>query len=213
MKDLLLGNPALAAFLAASLVLAATPGPGVVYILARTVALGRRAGLSSVAGVAMGNLANALGASIGLAALLAISPWALSVVKYAGAVYLVYLGVKGLADEQACETVDFVASDRARIFVDGFVVAVLNPKTALFFAAFLPQFIDPAASAMLQSVLLGALFVVVALVTDSLYVLTASAVRPALARLRWLRRSARYLSAGVLIGLGFLAALSGSGAP
>lgn len=96
MIDSLVAGPLFAAFLLASLVLAATPGPGVVYIIARTLAQGRTAGLSSVAGVAMGNLCNALGASLGLAALFALSSAAFTVVKFAGAAYLVYLGVKSL---------------------------------------------------------------------------------------------------------------------
>lgn len=210
MSETLFGNPSLPAFLLASLVLAATPGPGVFYILARTLAQGRRAGLCSVAGVAMGNLGNAIGAAVGLAALLAISSLAFAVVKYAGAGYLVYLGIKALGARSTGEAVTFGEAALAPIFRDGFVVALLNPKTALFFAAFLPQFIDPAASALWQSVLFGSLFVLIAVVTDSLYVLTASAVSPALSRFDGARALARYLSGGVLIGLGVLAALSGS---
>ncbi|HRI91199.1 MAG TPA: LysE family translocator [Accumulibacter sp.] len=198
------------AFLLASLVLAATPGPGVIYIVARTLAQGRRAGLASLAGVAFGNLANAIGASIGLAALFAISSLAFTVVKYAGAAYLVYLGVKAVCAVPAPQTAGatFGAACLAPIFRDGFVVALLNPKTALFFAAFLPQFVDPAASALLQTLLLGSLFVLIAVVTDSLYVLSASAIQPALMRRSRLRGVGRYLSAGVLIGLGVLAAVT-----
>lgn len=209
MNDTLLANPSLAAFVLASLVLAATPGPGVFYILARTLAQGRRAGLSSVAGVALGNLANAIGASIGVAALLAVSSLAFAIVKYAGAAYLVYLGIKVLGARSAVAAATFSEADLLPIFRDGFVVALLNPKTALFFAAFLPQFIDPAAPALLQGALFGSLFVLIAVLTDSLYVLGASAVRPALSRLNGGREAGRYLSAGVLIGLGVLAALSG----
>ncbi len=200
---------ALPGFLLASLVLAATPGPGVAYIVARSVAQGRRAGLSSVVGVALGNLANAVGASIGLAALLATLPLAFTIVKDAGALYLVYLGVKSLATKTVAESAAFGAANLARILREGFFVALLNPKTALFFAAFLPQFIDPGASAMLQSLLFGVLFVVIAVVTDSLYVLTASVASPLLSRRQGVPRFARYLSAGVLIGLGILAAVSG----
>jgi threonine/homoserine/homoserine lactone efflux protein len=151
----------LAAFLLASLVLAATPGPGVVYIVARTLAQGRAAGLASVAGVAMGNLCNALGASLGLAALFALSSVAFTVVKWAGAAYLVHLGLKSLRrSSDASLPGRFEAPRLRRIVRDGFFVALLNPKTALFFAAFLPQFIDRAASTAVQGAMLGAVFVV-----------------------------------------------------
>lgn len=210
MSEAFFNNPALLTFLLASLVLAATPGPGVIYILARTLAQGRRAGLSSVAGVAIGNLANAIGAAIGLSALFGVSSLAFTVIKYAGALYLCYLGVKTLASPPAAARDAAAAADLAPIFRDGALVAALNPKTAFFFAAFLPQFIDPAASAILQSLLFGVLFVLIAVITDSLYVLTASVASPALTGLRGAPRCARYLSASVLIGLGLLAAMSGS---
>ena len=200
------------AFVLASLVLAATPGPGVIYIVARTLTQGRPAGLASLAGVALGNLANAFAASIGLAALFAVSSLAFTVVKYAGAAYLVYLGIKVLragATRQP-DKATFGEADLGPIFRDGFVVALLNPKTALFFAAFLPQFVDPTASALLQNLLLGSLFVLIAVVTDSLYVLTASALQPALLRCSRLRGVGPYLSAGALIGLGILAAVTGT---
>jgi threonine/homoserine/homoserine lactone efflux protein len=215
-SQILLGSSAatlpFSAFVLASLVLAATPGPGVIYIVTRTLAQGRRAGLVSLAGVALGNLANAVGASIGLAALFAASALAFAVIKYAGAAYLVYLGIKALGGGAARQTdkATFGATELLPIFREGFVVALLNPKTALFFAAFLPQFVDPMTSALLQSVLLGLLFVFIAAVTDCLYVLTASAVQPALLRHGRLHGVGRYLSAGVLIGLGVLAAVTGT---
>lgn len=199
----------LSAFLLASLVLAATPGPGVIYILARTLAQGRRAGLSSVAGVAIGNLANAIGTSIGLAALFTLSALAFPIVKYAGAAYLVFLGVQALGSATIGEKMAVTKADLLPIFRDGFVVALLNPKTALFFAAFLPQFIDPGAPAIPQNVRYGALFVGIAALTDSVYVLTASAALPVLTRMPMVCSLARYLSACVLIGLGILAAVSG----
>ena len=141
----------LLAFLAASLVLAATPGPGVLYVVTRTIAQGRRAGLTSVAGVALGNLCNAIGASLGLGALFAVSSAAFLIVKTTGAAYLVYLGFKALRPS-ATPTLEghFRSAATGRAFREGFLVALLNPKTALFFAAFLPQFIDPASSAVLQ---------------------------------------------------------------
>ena len=196
----------LVAFGLASLVLAATPGPGVLYIVTRTLARGRRAGLASVAGVAAGNLGNALGASLGLAALLAVSSPAFTIVKFAGAAYLVWLGIQALRETRAdAPPAHFESPQLGRIARDGFMVALLNPKTALFFAAFLPQFIDPAGSAVLQSAAFGAAFVAIATCTDTAYVLAAGAAAPALARLR---SPGRYATAAVCLGLGVFTALS-----
>jgi len=209
--DLLPPWPLLAAFVAASLVLAVTPGPAVLYIVTRSLSQGRRAGLASVAGVALGNLGNALGAAVGLAALFAVSSVAFSIVKYAGAAYLVFLGLKALRAAPATAPVAAPpATDARKIFRDGFVVALLNPKTAIFFAAFLPQFMSPAASALTQSVGLGALFVLIAAGTDSAYALSASAIAPALAKARRVGAAGRYLTASAFIGLGVFTAVSGS---
>jgi threonine/homoserine/homoserine lactone efflux protein len=162
--------PLFSAFVMASLVLAVTPGPGVFYIVTRSIVQGRRSGLVSVAGVALGNLGNALAASVGLAALFAVSSLAFTIVKYAGALYLVYLGVQMLRTPHAEPSAPAPAvATLGRIFRDGFVVALLNPKTTLFFAAFLPQFLSPAVSPVLQSMALGALFVAIAALTDSAY--------------------------------------------
>lgn len=201
----------LGAFVLASLVLAMTPGPGVLYIVARTAAQGRRAGLVSVAGVAAGNLGNALAASLGLAALFAVSAAAFGIVKWAGAAYLVWLGVQALRRPAAAEPRGaFEAPRLGRIWRDGFVVALLNPKTALFFAAFLPQFIDPSAGAAQQAAALGAVFVLIAAVTDSGYVLLAGAAARRLGG-RNAQRSARlgrWAAAATFIGLGVYTATS-----
>lgn len=210
MTDIFPPWPLFSAFLLASFVLAVTPGPGVLYIVTRSLVQGRRSGLVSVAGVALGNLGNALAASVGLAALFAVSSLAFSVVKYAGALYLVYLGVQMLRSSPAENfgTVPAVAS-LTRVFRDGFVVALLNPKTTIFFAAFLPQFLSPNAPPMFQSVALGSLFVAIAAVTDSAYALAAGAVAPAL-RGSVARRIGRRLGGGVFVGLGVFTALAGS---
>jgi threonine/homoserine/homoserine lactone efflux protein len=191
----------LLAFGAASLVLAVTPGPGVFYVLTRTLAQGRTAGLASVAGVALGNLGNAAGASLGLATLLAISSLAFTVVKIAGAGYLVWLGIQALRAGDAAATGLRVEGQPCyrRIFRDGFVVALLNPKTALFFAAFLPQFVDPAGSAIVQSLGYGAAFVAIAASTDAGYALAAGAAAPRLVRAG--RGGARFAVAGAYFGL------------
>jgi threonine/homoserine/homoserine lactone efflux protein len=210
MVQLLPASPLLLAFLLASFVLAVTPGPGVFFIVTRSVVQGRRAGLASVVGVAMGNLCNAVGAALGLAALFAISALAFTIVKYTGAAYLIYLGVQALRSRATTElgiTVERQAA--ARIFRDGFIVALLNPKTALFFAAFLPQFIGPHASPA-QSVVLGAMFVAIAALTDTVYAVAAGTIAPVLTRNRTLQSTGRFFVGGAFIGLGLLTALTGS---
>lgn len=210
MTDLLPAWPLLSAFLVASLVLAVTPGPGVLYIVTRSLVQGRRAGLASVAGVALGNLGNACAAALGLAALFAVSSLAFTFVKYAGAAYLVWLGIQMLRRPQRTASADAPpAIPLARLFRDGFVVALLNPKTTVFFAAFLPQFLDPTAAPMTQGLLLCALFVAIAAVTDSVYALAAGAVMPLL-RGDGMRQVGRRMGGGVFIGLGLFAALAGS---
>jgi len=198
----------LTAFLVASFILAVTPGPGVFYVVTRSIAQGKRAGLASVAGVGLGNLGNAIGASLGLAALFAISSAAFLVVKYAGAAYLVWLGIQALRARPAkMSSVKVEPASPQRIFRDGFVVALLNPKTAIFFSAFLPQFMDPDSSSALQSVVLGAAFVCIAAATDSTYALCASRIAPLLTNVS--RSLGRFFTAGAFIGLGIWTALSG----
>jgi threonine/homoserine/homoserine lactone efflux protein len=208
-----LNDPLLWAFVLASLVLAATPGPVVLFVVARTVSQGRPVGLASVAGAALGNLFNAVGAAIGLAALFAVSSLAFTVVKWAGAAYLVWMGLKALRRKPAAAAdapTEFDAPRLSRIFRDGFLVALLNPKTTIFFAAFLPQFLHPG-SGPWESVALGALFVMIAATTDSLYVLLAGVAT------RLFRNSGprgadigRYATAATFIGLGVFTAASGS---
>jgi threonine/homoserine/homoserine lactone efflux protein len=204
-------TPLLLAFVGASLVLALTPGPAVVYIVARTLAQGRACGLASVLGVALGNLSNAVGAALGLAALFAVSSVAFTVVKWAGAAYLVYLGIRmwravpAVADAASQAPVQ---SPLQRVFRDGFMVALLNPKTTLFFAAFLPQFMDAHASPLMQTLALGGVFVGIACCTDLIYVLTASLVAPRLNRAArhavWGNRLAgtSFIALGVLTAMG-----------
>lgn len=204
--------PTLLAFLTASLVLAVTPGPVVFYVVTRSVTQGRAAGLASVFGAALGNLGNALGAAWGLAVLFAASATAFLIVKYAGAGYLIYLGVQTWRNAGRGTTLTGAAPPAAplrRIFRDGLVVALLNPKTTLFFAAFLPQFVTATAPAA-QTILLGLIFVFIATVTDSLYALLAGTVR------LWLTRRSGFgtwgcrLAGGCYIGLGVATALTGT---
>lgn len=209
MTDFLPVWPLFWAFLLASFVLAVTPGPGVLYIVTRSIVQGRRYGLASVGGVALGNLGNALGASLGLAAVLALYPVAFAVIKYAGAAYLIYLGVQTLRST-AVDTPAALpaAAPLGRVFRDGFLVALLNPKTMVFFAAFLPQFLSANRSIVAQSITLGSLFVAIAASTDSIYAFAASAVAPKLRRSSN-RRIGRVLGAAIFIGLALFTAFAG----
>lgn len=206
MSELLPPWPLLTAFVAASLALAVTPGPGVLYIVARSLAQGRRAGLASVAGVALGNLGNALLAAWGLAALFAVSSLTFLILKFGGALYLIYLGLRALFTPPIGADISApLAGVSRRAFRDGVVVALLNPKTMLFFAAFLPQFMSAAAPPA-QAMLLGCLFVAIALVTDTVYALSAATAQPVLGWIGGAGALGRWLSGAVLIGLGVLAA-------
>ena len=210
MADVLPPWPLLSAFVLASLVLAVTPGPAVLYIVTRSVVQGRRSGLVSLAAVALGNFGNAFAASVGLAALFAVSSFAFSVVKYAGALYLVYLGVQMLRSSSASSPATIPAAPLGRVFRDGFIVALLNPKTTIFFAAFLPQFLSPGAPPMFQGLALGALFVAIAALTDSAYVAAAGAIAPALRGGSGVHRVSQRLGGFVFIGLGIYTALAGA---
>ncbi len=195
-------------FLVASFILAITPGPGVIYVVTRTLRQGRGAGLASALGIALGNFANAAAASLGLAALLATSASAFTILKLAGAAYLVFLGVRAFLAHPAAMQPATPSHSRIRIFADGFIVALLNPKTALFFAALLPQFIDAAQSLISQSLILGGVFVAIAACTDSMYVMAAAALSRNLSASSAAQSLSRYLSAATFIGLGVYAAFA-----
>jgi threonine/homoserine/homoserine lactone efflux protein len=206
--DILITSPAFIAFLLASLLLAATPGPGVLYIVARTLSQGRRSGLASVGGIALGGICNAIAASAGLAALLAASESAFTVVKLCGAAYFLWLGFKTWRSNPAAPVAARLSPAPRYAFRDAFLIALLNPKTTLFFAALLPQFIRPGICALGQSLFLSCTFVLIALCTDSLYVFTAAALSSAIVERSPLRRYGRNLTAITLIGLGIYAAMA-----
>jgi threonine/homoserine/homoserine lactone efflux protein len=194
----------LAIFAAASLALAVVPGPAVLYIVAQSVDQGRLAGLFSAGGIAVGGLVHVVAATIGLSSLLASSATAFTIVKYAGAAYLILLGIRRLLTREELED-EMVRSPqtRRRLFVNGVVVNVLNPKTALFFLAFLPQFVDPdTGAAWLQILALGLLFVAIALCSDSLWALAAGTLGSWLRRSSWYLGVKRWLTGTVFIGLG-----------
>jgi len=201
-------------FLVSALLLTLTPGPAVLYIVTRSIGQGRAAGLVSCLGIVLGGCAHVLAAALGLSAMLASSAMAFGLVKYAGAGYLIWLGYRKLARPSDVALAPTVEPDSLRrIFWQGVVVNVLNPKTALFFLAFLPQFVDPSRGPVTsQLVILGALFLTVALSTDVLWALLAGSARDSLEAHPRFARSERYVTGSVYLGLGFAAALSGNGA-
>ena len=202
----------LAVFLVAALALLLVPGPAVVYVVARSIHQGRRAGLASVLGIHVGTLVHIAAATAGLSALVVSSAVAFTVVKLAGAVYLVGLGLWTLFSRRA-ELEIAIEGDRnlRGAFAQGIVVNVLNPKTALFFLAFLPQFVDRDASyPAVQIALLGLLFAALGLVTDSLWALAAGTAGGFLRRSRRFVRTQRYVTGTVYVGLGVATAFAGS---
>jgi threonine/homoserine/homoserine lactone efflux protein len=206
----MIDSTSFALFSAASLALILAPGPAVLYIVARSIDQGRLAGLVSVLGISVGTLVHVLAAALGISALLAASALAFSIIKYAGAVYLVYLGLHKLFIEKThpAEVEGPPAQTLRRIFTQGFVVNLLNPKLALFFLAFLPQFIDPVFGPVgPQFLLLGITFTVIALISDSLYALLAGTARDWLRARPGFTHGQKYASGGVYVALGVAAAL------
>lgn len=169
----------LTGFILASLVVLLIPGRGVLYVIAPSLAQGQKAGLFSVLGLSAGALVHVFAATLGLSAILLASATAFSMVKILGAGYLIYLGLRELFKNRSNTSID-LASDYSlgRLFIDGVIVSVFNPKIALFFIAFLPQFVNPVAGPLSQQILLlGLLYVALALVTDSLYVFLSGYLR------------------------------------
>ena len=199
----------LLAFSAAALVVLLIPGPGVLYVIARSLSQGQRAGLVSVLGLSTGAFVHVVAATVGLSAILLASATAFGVVKILGAGYLVYLGIRALLARDSSPAPEFVtARSLRRLFVDGVVVSILNPKVAVFFLVFLPHFADPSRGSVPQQIfLLGLLYVLLALCTDGAYALLASRLRG------WFRgpvaRGAipRYAGGAVYVGLGVSTAL------
>lgn len=202
--------PTIALFLLASLGLLLIPGPAVLYVVTRSASQGRRAGLASVGGVELASLTHSIAAAFGLSALLLTSALAFSVVKYLGAAYLIFLGIRTLLARDEGQHVSApTPKSTSQLFTQGFLVNILNPKTALWFYAFLPQFVNPARGTVVtQILLLGILFVLLASCTDSLYALLGSTVG------QWLFKNARfqqvrkYVTGSIYIILGVTAAFS-----
>jgi threonine/homoserine/homoserine lactone efflux protein len=193
-------------FAVASVVLLLIPGPAVLYVVTQSAEQGRLAGLASVAGIHIGTLLHVAAAAVGLSALILASAVAFSAVKFAGAAYLVYLGIRKLLERRAGDETEPRRAPLRQVFARGAIVNVLNPKTALFFLALLPQFVDPDRGAVWsQVVLLGLVFVALGLVSDSVYALVGDAVGSLLRR----RATAmRRLSGTIYVGLGAVAAFA-----
>ncbi len=197
---------AFAVFIPAALVLLAIPGPAVLYIVATSVEGGRRNGLLSVAGIHLGSMVHIAAAVAGLSALIVSSAIAFSAIKYVGAAYLVYVGIRRLLDrDEAIEAEERPPRSGRRVFGRGIVVNVLNPKTALFFLAFLPQFVDPDRPVWTQTIVLGVCWIGLGLLSDGAYALAGGTIG---GMLRRHRRAVRYASGGIYIGLGATAASS-----
>lgn len=197
-------------FIAAALALLLIPGPAVLYITARSASQGRIAGLVSVLAIETANFAQAVAAALGLSAILLSSALAFNVVKYLGAAYLIYLGVrKLLARDEEVESGNVQRESLSRIYWQGFAVNILNPKTAFFFLAFLPQFVSPEkGNVTAQTLLLGAIFVGLAIITDSMYALVASSLAGRLKSSKNFQKGGRYFAGLVYIGLGIATAFT-----
>jgi threonine/homoserine/homoserine lactone efflux protein len=204
-------NASLWEFIVAALVVLLIPGPGVLYILARTLSQGHRAGLISVLGLSMGALVHVGAATAGLSAILVTSATAFGTVKTLGAGYLIYLGLRTLFGQRTTASVE-ASTPRSlhRLFADGVVVSVFNPKIAIFFLAFLPQFVEPnRGSGAQQVLLLGLIYVGLALITDSAYALLAGSARQWVGGQLLQGPVPRYASGVVYLGLGVSTAVSG----
>ena len=197
-------------FGAAALALIVVPGPAVLYIVSQSIDRGRLAGFVSALGIAVGALVHVGAAAIGLSSIMVSSASAFNAVKYAGAAYLICMGLWTIFRRRDDQQVNAPSERRLRRrFGQGVVVNVLNPKTALFFFAFLPQFVDPEkGAAALQIAVLGLVFVVIAVVSDSLWALAAGTASERLRGNRRFLAVQRYVSGSVFVGLGALTAVA-----
>ncbi|MEK1891324.1 MAG: LysE family translocator [Phyllobacterium sp.] len=197
-------------FIVASAVLLLTPGPAVLYIIARSVEQGRAAGLVSVLGIHLGTIVHITAAAVGLSALVMSSALAFSVVKYLGAAYLIWIGIRTfMAKDLDPEAPALPAEPLRRIFRDGFVVNLFNPKTAIFFLAFLPQFVDPSrGNVHWQILILGFTFMGLGMISDGIFALIAGAAGEFFRGDRRFQRLKRWFASSSFVGLGITAALA-----
>jgi len=200
-----------AVFLATAMALLAVPGPAVLYVVTRSIEMGRAGGISSVAGITTGTVVHVTLATAGLSSLILASTVAFDAVKYVGAAYLVFLGIRRLVTRKE-ETLDGERAPRTRrrAYTQGIVVNLTNPKTIVFVFAFLPQFVDVnAGHVWLQVLVLGFSFAGLGFLSDSAYALAAGTVADRLRGSRGIARFERWFGGSILIGLGVAAALVG----
>jgi threonine/homoserine/homoserine lactone efflux protein len=209
---MLISHSSLLLFVTGAALLLVVPGPAVTYVISRSIGHGRAAGLVSVLGIVVGTLLHVTAATLGLSALLASSVLAFQFIKYLGAAYLIYLGIRTLRRDDS-QLLQAASSERRllRIFAQGVLVNLLNPKTALFFLAFLPQFVDPSLGhPSLQIFQLGVLFALMGWISDSVWAVLAGTVAERFRSSFRLRRAQRNVSGGALIALGLASAFSGA---
>jgi len=196
-------------FLLAALIIAAIPGPGIFYVAARTLSGGRRAGIASTFGTALGGLAHVIAGGLGVSAIILASAQLFAVLKLAGALYLIWLGIRTVREAGHLPTEPTGAIGFKRAFQDGIVVEALNPKTAAFFLAFIPQFLEPAAGhPALQFMTLGLISVTLNTFAEVIVIVAASAARAGLVRRPTLVRRLRQGSGLFIAGLGISLALA-----
>jgi threonine/homoserine/homoserine lactone efflux protein len=198
-----------AVFVATALALLAIPGPAVLYVVSRSVDQGRKAGLVSVLGITTATLVHVTAAAVGLSSLILASKTAFDAVRYVGAAYLIFLGIRRLLSSEAEESLDGPEPDSLRrVYVQGMIVNLLNPKTIVFIFAFIPQFVDVSAPHVGRQIFaLGLTMAVLGLMTDSLYALAAGTVADRLRGSRGMAKFERWFGGGILVGLGVAAAL------
>ncbi len=205
-------NSTLVIFVTAAIILLIVPGPAVIYITAQSIDKGTKAGIVSTLGIASGTIVHVIGAAFGLSTILITSAAIYSIIKYAGACYLIYLGIKKFMGKEKGRTEPAENhSSLKKIFYDGMIVNIFNPKTALFFLSFLPQFVVvDKGSVISQMLFLGSLFVVMGILSDGLYAVTASKFGGFIKRKGYNPAVQNYFTGTVYIALGIYAALSGS---
>lgn len=193
-------------FITAATILIIVPGPAVLYIMMKSMEQGYKAGIASVLGVGVGAMVHVVAAAIGISALLVASATAFSILKYAGALYLIYLGVKKIVDKAPpIEQQKIDKKSLFNIFYEGVIINVLSPKSAIFFFAFLPQFINPERGGTTSQILfLGLLFFIIALISDMCYVLLSGKLVKQFKSSKVYPRLQKYASGSIHIALGLL---------
>ncbi|MCP3392373.1 LysE family translocator [Bradyrhizobium sp. CCGB12] len=189
-------------FLAAALIVAITPGPGIFYIVARTLTGGRSEGLASSVGLGLGGLVHVIGGAVGISALIMASAEAFTALKIAGAFYLIWLGIKTWREARFVQPAEIQTTGARRAFREGIVVEALNPKTAAFFLAFIPQFVDPSANVAVQFIVLGLISVTLNTSVDLIVTYWAARAKEGFAKRPTFIRRTRQASGAVMCGLG-----------